>query len=485
MTTREQTKICGQCGTKSPQDADFCPQCGAAVASENNTSSSNEMLQTIGSLNTINPAAVNSSDAAEQETLRPGTQFANRYEIIEKIGAGGMGLVYKALDQVTNKTIALKLIHPRHAASDADLERLREEGITARDIRHKHVVAVYDVGQNGNQPYITMEYLPGRSLRDWISHWQHGGMNIPVADITKAIAQILSGLNAAHEAGVVHRDLKPENIMLVDETQENFAVKILDFGIARALSKPPQVKDFSGTMGYMAPEQSSNPHLVGPPADIYAVSVMFYELLVGMRPQGHWQPPSGCRRDVPHGIDQLIEHGLNILPQNRIPSANVYLDQLRRHAGNLLQQPRPNNNRTPQTAVQSRTGNHSEDSKSQSSISLLLVGLLVAVVLGLGGIFSVCVFSGLLVDQSQLTAPADANEMAGTWRSRYVTMILSTDNTYRVSGSDGRFESGYWSVEQSVLYLNAANGNQSSHEISGGTIKLNYAGYLVSLEKSD
>ena len=196
MNLQQSQKQCLQCKTALPANADFCPECGTRDESQLNTNSSQAQYQTIGALKTVAPNSGRLEDL-DREVFQPGTRFANRYEILELVGMGGMGVVYKARDEVTQKTIALKLIHPKAASSHLDLERLKEEGITSRDIRHKHVVAVYDVGLDGDQPFITMEYLKGRTLREWISFWQLGEMNIPVAEAIRVMAQVFAGLEAA------------------------------------------------------------------------------------------------------------------------------------------------------------------------------------------------------------------------------------------------------------------------------------------------
>jgi uncharacterized membrane protein YhaH (DUF805 family) len=139
------------------------------------------------------------------------------------------------------------------------------------------------------------------------------------------IAEILSGLDAAHRAGVVHRDLKPENVMLMSEPGDGGAqLKLLDFGVARAAGTGDTGATSLGTRGYMAPEQITAPDAAQPSADLYSLSVMFYELLVGVVPQGHWQPPSGGRSDVPAAIDKLIERGLSNNPRVRPQSVAEY-----------------------------------------------------------------------------------------------------------------------------------------------------------------
>jgi hypothetical protein len=160
--------------------------------------------------------------------------------------------------------------------------------------------------------------------------------------VLRIIREILDALDAAHKAGVVHRDLKPENVMVLGEpTPEAVRLKVLDFGIARAAGTRDTGSTATGTVGYMAPEQITAPDAVKPSADLYSRSVMFYELLVGVLPQGFWQPPSGGRSEVPRGIDELIQRGLSNDPRARPQSVADYrkavVDALKAGGG----QPRP------------------------------------------------------------------------------------------------------------------------------------------------
>jgi len=313
---------CPKCKTSVEADARFCPECGHQMSSEDTDFSA---MMTVGGLETVQDATLSGETAIQ--ALEPGTVFAERYEIEAVIGRGGMGVVYKASDQLTKQTVALKLIRPERLAGSNAVEKLIAEGVTARDIRHPNIVAVYDVGQSNGQPFVSMEYLEGQSLRAWHREQTQKREDIPLRVGARILAETMDGLKAAHEAGVIHRDLKPENIVLMGEpTADKAPLKILDFGIARAVGAALDSGTGTGlgTPRYMAPEQITNPDSAGAPADLYSASVIFYELLVDVLPQGHWQPPSGGRSDVPAGIDELIEMGLSNRPSNRPQSAAEY-----------------------------------------------------------------------------------------------------------------------------------------------------------------
>ena len=142
------------------------------------------------------------------------------------------------------------------------------------------------------------------------------------------MTQILDGLQAAHQVNVVHRDLKPENVMVVANPEGGLLLKILDFGIAKHETQSRDSGSTAGTLGYMSPEQFTSADLVGPASDLYSVSVIFYELLVGALPRGHWQPPSDGRNDVPAAIDKLIENGLSNRALNRPQSAQEFRETI-------------------------------------------------------------------------------------------------------------------------------------------------------------
>ncbi|MDX1294470.1 MAG: serine/threonine-protein kinase, partial [Hyphomonas sp.] len=283
-------------------------------------------MMTLGGLETLDDTQTHTGRTHQAPTLETGTVFADRYVIEDIVGRGGMGVVYKATDTLAEKTVALKLIRPERLGGANAVKRLIAEGITARDIRHPNIVAVYDVGESGGQPFVSMEYLGGKSVRTWHREKVQKREDVPLRVAARIIAEILDGLKAAHDAGVIHRDLKPENIILLDEpTAEAAPLKILDFGIARAGEGLESGTGTGlGTPRYMAPEQITHADSVGPSADLYSVSILFYELLVDVLPQGHWQPPSGGRADVPLGIDMLIEKGLSNRPANRPQSAQEY-----------------------------------------------------------------------------------------------------------------------------------------------------------------
>ncbi len=214
--------------------------------------------------------------AAHGDSGRTALKKLGKYEIIEELGRGAMGVVYKARDPLIGRLIALKTITAGLADNQELLQRFYREAQSAGGLQHPNIVTVHDLGEENQTPYIAMEFIEGTSLEALVQK----KAPITVSQKVGYIVQVCRGLGYAHQRGVVHRDIKPANIMLTAEG----VVKIVDFGIARGMAaSKTQSGLFIGTVAYMSPEQVRGEHVDGR-SDIWSVGVMFYELLTYVRP---------------------------------------------------------------------------------------------------------------------------------------------------------------------------------------------------------
>jgi len=277
--------------------------------------------------------------AAAGDALRPGSVFANRYDVKEILGAGGMGVVYRAFDRELQEPVAIKTLRPEAlAGGNVALERFKQEIRLARRIAHRNVVRTYDLGEMGGTYYLTMEYVEGTSLKQLIS--SRGKLPIPV---TLTIGkQLCRALEVAHAEGVIHRDIKPQNMVV----EPNGFLKVMDFGIAR-LANPPKGKGLTeagmsiGTPDYMSPEQLSGLELDAR-ADLYAAGVVLFECVTGRVPfeaETTWAlvakhleeqapDPRSLNAEVPEGLAKVILKAMAKAPGDRYATASEMHDAL-------------------------------------------------------------------------------------------------------------------------------------------------------------
>ena len=251
---------CPECHSENPPTSRFCAECGTALRPrEDFSAASTQTLQT------------------PLKELSRGTTFARRYDVIEEVGRGGMGKVYRAIDKNVEEEVALKILNPEVAADEKMIERFRNELKLARKITHRNVCRMYDLNAESGTQFIVMEYVPGEDLRSLIK--RIGRFTTGKAIIVAK--QVCEGLAEAHGLGVIHRDLKPQNIMIDKEGN----ARIMDFGIARVI-KAKGITDkelIVGTPEYMSPEQVEGKE-VDPRSDIYSLGVILYEMVTGRLP---------------------------------------------------------------------------------------------------------------------------------------------------------------------------------------------------------
>src|SRR5437867_3657368 len=268
-------------------------------------------------------------------TLPPGTILAGRYQIIQTLGLGGMGAVYKAFDRQLTRVVALKTILPELTATALALKRLKQEVLLAQQVVHKNVVRIFDIGEDGPTKFITMDFIEGVDLKNLIV--QRG--KLPAQEAVAIIRQVCQGLETAHAAGVVHRDLKPQNIMV----QKDGHALVMDFGIAHSGQSKgvTQTGAFVGTPEYMSPEQARTEE-VDARSDIFSLGLIFYEMLTGklpfhaktmletmfMRTREEATPPVEIEHSVPKEANDIVVRCLEMEPNNRYQSVSGMLNDL-------------------------------------------------------------------------------------------------------------------------------------------------------------
>ena len=369
---------CVKCGHGAPQGAGFCPNCGTAVhdvafnvtsdgtpetllpSSVTGPRSGSQVLPTTASSPGTQPGigggetiglssiATSLSNPSRSPGIRPGDgpfhpgqQINPRYTILKLLGAGGMGAVYQAFDHELGVAVAIKVIRPA-AQSDAtaakELEqRFKRELVLARQVTHKYVVRIHDLGEIDGIKYLTMPFIEGETLAATMR--QTGAL--PLARVIQIAQQVAQGLAAAHEKGVIHRDLKPENIMIERQVDAPIAIRgdalIMDFGIARSMEgggTQTAAGTVIGTLQYMAPEQAQGLKC-DQRCDQYSFGLIVYDMLLGRHRLGSSEnamtelvsriaaaPPAtrSINPDVPEAVDQIVMRCLQPNPDARFPN---------------------------------------------------------------------------------------------------------------------------------------------------------------------
>jgi serine/threonine protein kinase len=262
-----------------------------------------------------------------------GQLIANRYLIERQLASGGMATVFLALDQRLDRQVALKVIHP-HLANDLSFqEKFVLEAKTAARLSHPNLVNVFDQGTDGQTTFLVMEYVSGITLRDALKEYGP----LPAIRALEMLAQILSGLAAAHRAGILHRDLKPDNVLLADDGR----VKLGDFGLARAISEQTNGGDLVGTIAYLSPELVTRGQ-ADARSDVYAAGILLFELLTGRQPFEGEQAvqiayqhanstvpaPSTLAPETPQAIDKLVAWSAAKDPNDRPTDAGQLLTKV-------------------------------------------------------------------------------------------------------------------------------------------------------------
>jgi serine/threonine-protein kinase len=264
------------------------------------------------------------------------TLFDGRYRILRKLGTGGMANVYLAEDEDLGRRVAIKILNDRYASDEAFTERFRREAKSAAALSHPNIVSIYDRGQADGRPYIAMEVIEGKSLKEVIV----GSGPLPISQAVAYAKQILSATRFAHRHGIIHRDIKPHNILLGHEDR----LKVTDFGIARSgASQMTEVGSIMGTAQYLSPEQARGAPVTAA-SDLYSVGIVLYEMLTGKTPFNGETPieiamkhvneppkaPSEHRPDIPPELDQVVLRALSKDIHERYGSAEEFSADLDR-----------------------------------------------------------------------------------------------------------------------------------------------------------
>jgi tetratricopeptide (TPR) repeat protein len=319
---------CPKCGGPIHEE-DECPHCGLTLPETDMTRLTDFSGETVPG----QPAGA----AGDDEAFAEGRVVGNRYEILNVIGKGGMGWVYRARDREIDRIVALKFIKPDLARDETVIARFRDEIILARKVTHKNVLRIFDIAEAEGFKFISMPYIEGKDLKSIIT--EQGRMSVDAAlDIA---VQVLEALKSAHDVGVVHRDLKPHNILI--DAEGNACVT--DFGIAKSMDAGglTMTGQIVGTPDYMSPEQAEGKDVDGR-SDIYSFGLVLYEMLTGhvpfkadsiittlmMRLREVADPPSAANPEVPLWVDRLVMKSLERSVDDRYASADEVLHDIER-----------------------------------------------------------------------------------------------------------------------------------------------------------
>jgi serine/threonine protein kinase len=267
--------------------------------------------------------------------LKPGMFVSDRYEIIDKVGSGGMADVYKARDQRLNRFVAIKVLKPEYSSDKSFVNKFRAEAQSAAGLSHPNIVNVYDVGDDSGLHYIVMELVEGITLKRFI---ERKG-KLEVKEAVGIGIQIAQGMEAAHDNHIIHRDIKPQNIIISRDGK----VKVTDFGIAKATNSNTITSNAMGSVHYLSPEQARGGYS-DEKSDIYSLGVTMYEMLSGKVPfagdntvsvallhiQGEAMPLRELDPEIPVSVDKIVQKCMQKRPERRYHSASELIVDLKK-----------------------------------------------------------------------------------------------------------------------------------------------------------
>ena len=326
-----------------------------------------------------------------------GRLIGNRYEILEKIGTGGMAIVYKARDHVLNRNVAVKVLKEEFTTDAEFVKRFNIEAQSAASLTHSNIVSIYDVGSEGEIHYIVMELVQGKTLKEIITD---GGI-LPWKWTVNIAIQIASALEVAHRNNIVHRDIKPHNIIIT----EDGTAKVTDFGIAKAVSNST-ITSFGATIGsvhYFSPEHARGGY-TDAKSDIYSLGVVMYEMLTGKVPFDadtpvsvalkHMQEkpvePKKINNTIPDSVNKIIIKAMQKEPNLRYNSATEMLTDLREAIknpnGNFVVMNQMNSDESTQK-VSIDANKEKRTKKKMKKWVKVLIALLICILVFVGAMF--------------------------------------------------------------------------------------------------
>ncbi len=264
-----------------------------------------------------------------------GSELGGRYEIVERIGGGGMAIVYKAYDTLLHRHVAVKVLREQFVHDEEFIQRFRREARSAASLSHPNVVSIYDVGQDEDIHYIVMEYIEGGTLNDIIKE----RAPLQAEEAVKIASQICDALDHAHQNGIIHRDIKPHNILI----SKSGRIKVTDFGIARAAASShiTQTGAVLGSVHYFSPEHAKGV-AQGEKSDIYSLGAVLYQMVTNRLPfagdspisvalkhlQEDFEEPRSINPLLPQSLENIILKALRKRPEERYESARAMLEDL-------------------------------------------------------------------------------------------------------------------------------------------------------------
>lgn len=377
-----------------------------------------------------------------------GRMLGNRYEILEKIGEGGMAKVYKAKCHLLNRIVAIKILRPEFVSDDEFVRRFKRESQSAASLSHPNIVSIYDVGQDGDIYYIVMEYVNGKTLKQLIRE-ANGPLPIPkVLDIAR---QVCKALEHAHKNHIVHRDIKPQNILVTDDN----IVKVTDFGIARAVNGSTITYgggDVLGTAYYFSPEQAKGA-MTDEKTDIYSLGIVMYEMLTGKVPfegespisvalkhiQEDIVPPSKINPKVPYNLDKIVLKATQKDINYRYKSASELLNDIETYINNpdkLIMTNSGDNNVTRVMRAEEVNEKLSESSppkkKKKNKKVLRNIGLALLVLILMASLsYGTMYFLNNIAKANEVVVP----EITGKTLDKATSILESKNLKLRITGS--------------------------------------------------